>query len=70
MLLFYVVLQIGNLVQLPLKLNSNIRLSSLELQESINQIGLIIHILPLLPSFSVLIFIQAMEISAVFCHGV
>jgi len=66
MLLFYSVLQIGNLVQLPLNLNSSIRLSSLEQQESINQIALIIHILPLLLSFSVLIFLQVVKTSTVF----
>lgn len=54
-------LQIGNLVELPLKLNSYIRLSSLELQEGISQMALIIRILSSLTPFSLLIFLQVIK---------
>lgn len=54
-------LQIGNLVPLPLKLNSYIRLSGFEIQEGISQMALIIHILSLLPPFFLLIFLQVIK---------
>lgn len=57
----------GNLILLPLKLNSYIRLSTLKLQEGIRQWALIIHILSLLPPFSLLVFLQVMESRVVLC---
>lgn len=57
----------GNLIQLPLKLNSYIRLSTLKLQEDISQWALIIHILYLLPPFSLLISLQVIKSQVVLC---
>lgn len=57
----------GNLILLPLKLNSYIRLSTLNLQEGIRQWALIIHILSLLPPFSLLVFLQVIQSRVVLC---
>lgn len=57
----------GNLIQLPLKLNSYIRLSAVKLQEGISQRALIIHILSLLPPFSLLVFLQVIKSQVVLC---